>query len=124
MSSLMASSDRIGWFTLACQYIEFSFDAVELGRYGCPTGASDINDLGGVALSAANDLLVGARNAVAPLAPLELDRTTNTWKPVAVLQDSGNTQRLLGFDGLTLITQANLLIRRYSLSNQPPTGGQ
>jgi hypothetical protein len=124
-SALMASNDRIGWLTAACQYIEFSFDAVELGRYGCPNSYSDINELGGVALSSANHLFVGAKNAVAPLAPLELDRATNAWKPVPVLEDSGNTQRLLGFDGLTLITKAAApFVRRYALSDQTSAGGQ
>jgi hypothetical protein len=125
-SKLMASSDRIGWLTMTCQYIEFSFDAVELGRYACPNGYSDIQQVGyGAALSSANDLLVGEGSAVAPLAPLELDRATNTWKPVPVLQDSGKTIGLMGFDGLTLVTEAaGPMLRRYVLSNQPLAGGQ
>ena len=71
-SALIASNDRIGWLTLACKYYEFSFDGVQMGRYGCPNGQADIHQLGGVALSTANDLLVGASNAVGPLTPLEL----------------------------------------------------
>jgi hypothetical protein len=116
-STLMASNDRVGWLTLACQYLEFSLDGVELGRYNCPSGAGRISELGGVALSQSNDLVVGAKQA-APLAPLELDRATGGWKPVQVLQDSGNTNEVLGFDGLTLITRAGLAVRRYAWSGQ------
>jgi hypothetical protein len=99
-STLMVSKDRVGWLTLACQYMEFSLQGVELGRYNCPTGYDRITEIGGAALSPSDDLVVGAKQA-APLAPLELDRATGTWKPVAVLQDSGNTNEVLGFDGLT-----------------------
>lgn len=115
-SALMASRDRIGWLTASCQYVEFSFDAVELGRYGCPNGYTNIQQVGyGAALSSADDLLVGGMDAVAPLAPLELDRATNTWKPVQVLQDSGKTTLLLGFDGLTLVTEGpGSTLRRYA----------
>ena len=113
----MASNDRIGWLTWACQYVEFSADGVESGRYNCPSGSNSILQLGGVALSPSNDLVVGAKQA-APLAPLELDRATGQWRPVTVLQDSGNTNEVLGFDGLTLITRAGLKLRRYAWSGQ------
>jgi hypothetical protein len=102
-STLMASDDRIGWFTLACEYVEFSFSAVELGRYTCPNGMSNAFKAGGVALSSANDLLIGGRE-VGPLSPLELNRATKTWSPVAVSGGPGNSLGLLGFDGLTLVT--------------------
>jgi hypothetical protein len=122
-SALMASNDRIGWLTMACQYIEFSFDAVELGRYGCPTGYSYIHQVGGVALSSADDLLVGGKPA-APLAPLELDRATNTWKSVPLTQESSKTVEFLGFDGLTLVTRAGgPMLRRYAWSGQPSAVG-
>jgi hypothetical protein len=122
-SALMVSADRVGWLTMACEYFEFSFDGVELGRYGCPKGYSDIHELGGVGLSSADDLLVGAKEA-APLAPLALDRATNSWRPVPVLQDSGITGRILGFDGLTLMTSGVSGLRRYTLSGGPLAGGQ
>jgi hypothetical protein len=124
ISALMASNDRIGWLTGACQYIEFSFDAVQPGRYACPNGYTKFNDVSGVALSSANDLLVGGK-WLAPLAPLELDRTTNTWKPVPVSGDSGNTRNILGFDGLTLVTTSmSSSMRRYTLPNGPSVGSQ
>jgi hypothetical protein len=126
-SALMASNDRIGWLTQTCQYIEFSFDAVQLGSYACPNGYTSIADVSGVALSSANDLLVGGK-WLAPLAPLELDRAASTWTPVTVLQDSGKTQMLLGFDGLTLVTSAKSslpsFMRRYSWSDAMPPAGQ
>jgi hypothetical protein len=125
-SALMVSSDRVGWLTMACQYIEFSLDAVQLGNYACPSGYTNTQsyfDVGGVALSSADDLLLGGQWG-APLAPLELDRATNTWKPVPVYQDSGKTRYLLGFDGLTLVTSGLSGMRRYTWSEQPPAGSQ
>jgi len=122
-SALMASNDRIGWLTMACQYIEFSFDAVEMGRYGCPNGYSYIRQVGGSALSSADDLLIGGKPA-APLAPLELDRATNTWKSVAVTEESSKSVEFLGFDGLTLVTRAGgPMLRRYAWSDQPSAAG-
>jgi hypothetical protein len=71
-------------------------------------------------------MLVG--KSLAPLAPLELDRATNTWKLVPVSKDSGSTQKLLGFDGLTLVTaalsQGAQWMRRYTFSDEPSPGGQ
>ena len=129
VSALMASTDRIGWLTQTCQYIEFSFEATQLGNYTCPNGYRRIIDIGGVALSSADDILVG--KWLAPLAPLELDRATNTWKPVPVPHDSGNTRTLLGFDGLTLVTQAmpsvpngSTWMRRYTWSDGSSIGGR
>ncbi len=105
-STLMASNDRIGWLTLACEYIEFSFSAVEAGRYNCPSQISDLGKAGGVALSSANDLLIGGKPLGAgPLAPLELDRATDTWGPVPVPDDSRVSEGVLGFDGLTLVAR-------------------
>jgi hypothetical protein len=121
-SVLMASNDRIGWLTQVCQYIEFSFEAVQLGNYVCPNGYNDTPGISGVALSSANDLLVGGK-WLSALTALELDRAGHTWKPVAVLKDSGETQRLLGFDGLTLVTSASSrlpsFMRRYDWYGQP-----
>jgi hypothetical protein len=125
VSALMASNDRIGWLTQTCQYIEFSFEAVQLGSYVCPNGYTNFNDVSGVALSSANDLLVGGKWAE-PLAPLQLDRATSTWKPVPVYQDSGKTHMLLGFDGHFLVTSAAGgpdRMRRYAWSGEPANGG-
>jgi hypothetical protein len=124
ISALMASNDRIGWLTDVCQYFEFSFEPVQLGSYSCPNRYTKINDVGGVALSSANDLLLGSK-WLAPLAPLELDRASKTWKPVPVARDSGNTRNILGFDGLTLVTSPmSSSMRTYAWSDQPSVGGQ
>jgi hypothetical protein len=123
-SLLMSSQDRIGWLTNACQHIEFSFEAVQLGTYNCPNGYTTIAEPSGIALSSPNDLLIGGR-WLAPLAPLELDRTSNTWRPVTVSEGSVRTKNLLGFDGLTLVTAStSSSMRRYNWSSQPTSGGQ
>jgi hypothetical protein len=116
-STLMVSADRVGWLTLACQYMEFSLDGVELGRYNCPSGYRSNLSVGGIAMSPSGDVVVGAKQA-APLTPLELNRATGGWRAVTVLQDSGNTNEILGFDGLTLMTRAGLAVRRYAWAGQ------
>jgi hypothetical protein len=124
-SSLLASSDRIGWLTSSCQYIEFSFDAVELGRYSCPNGYGGWLDVAGIALSPTDDVLVGGQR-VAPLAPFQLNRASGAWTPVAVSGDSGTTNSILGFDGPTLMTSSTspVRLRRYVWSRPTTTGGQ
>ncbi len=126
-SVLMTSNDRVGWLTDTLQYIEFSFEAVQLGTYNCPSmGYANAGDLPGIALSSGDDLLIGAKWQ-APLTALELDRATGTWKPVPVHSDSGITQMLLGFDGLTLVTSAggnSAAMRRYNWSAAPAGSGQ
>ncbi len=106
-SRLMASSDRIGWLTGGCEYIEFSFDANELGRYNCPSGMLDGTDMDGVALSAGNSVVLGGKRNT-PFAPLELNRAKRTWEPVPVPTDAArNWHLILGFDGLSLVTFAH-----------------
>ncbi len=126
-SELMASNDRIGWLTGTLQYFEFSFEAVQLGTYNCPNlRFTTPGDLPGIALSSENDVLIGTQWQ-GPLSVLELDRPTGTWKPVPVRTDSGKTQRLLGFDGLTLVTSAggtSASMRRYDWSAALPAANQ
>ncbi len=123
VSNLLSSKDRIGWLTNSCQYIEFSFDAVELGRYSCPNDSTRPGDFGGVALGASNDLLISSK-CCGPLAPLELDRATGLWTPVPVSQDSGKTWMIWGFDGDALVAASmNSTMRRYAWSGQA-AGGQ
>lgn len=127
-SVLMVSNDRVGWLTMTCQYIEFSLDAVQLGSYTCPAQYSSVLDVAGVALSSGDDLLIGGQ-WLSQLAPLALDRSTNTWKSIPVSQDSGKTQMLLGFDGQTLVTSAMTngavtWMRRYNWTAQASSGGQ
>jgi hypothetical protein len=128
-SSLMTSNDRVGWLTMTCQYLEFSLDGAQLpGSYSCPNGSTSIIHNSGVALSVSNDLLVGGKMPTG-LSQFELDRTTNAWKPVLMPPDSGNTQMLLGFDGLTLVTwvssSGSHWIRRYTWADAAShNGGQ
>ena len=55
-SSLFSSPDRVGWFTTAGEYIEFSLDGHEIGRYQGPTG---LDRPDGVAISEDNDVVLG-----------------------------------------------------------------
>jgi hypothetical protein len=78
-SFLRTSSDRIGWFTNGMEYIEFSFDGKELGRYDGP----DVSDreesirTGSFGLSSDNEVLfstienasIAAERATASLKP-------------------------------------------------------
>jgi hypothetical protein len=101
-SDLMASQDRVGWLTNTCEYIEFSFDAVELGRYACPTTKYD-GSVGGFALSYGGDAVVGGSQR-SLWAPLELDRASRTWVPIQAPSDGYRFAAILGFDGTTLVT--------------------
>lgn len=116
-SWLMVSGDRVGWFTDACQYFEFSFDDVQLGRYDCPAGMS-FTQVGGIALSSADDVLLATKQ-LPPLTVVALDRSTGNWRQVVIQRDSGKQPKwLYGFDGLTMVTNASgNQVRRYSLSN-------
>jgi hypothetical protein len=107
-SALMVSNDRVGWLTTACEYIEFSFTAVELGRYTCPAGITDSIKAGGVGLSSADDLLIGGRTAGNMLAPLELERSTGLWHQISVAGQPRAGSGILGFDGLTLVTYPDM----------------
>jgi hypothetical protein len=104
-SALMVSNDRVGWLTATCQYVEFSFEGARLGTHTCPNGYTNIRDIRGVGLSSKNDVLIGIQGQ-APLAPVQLDRVTDTWKLVPMLKESGKPTTILGFDGLTLVTAA------------------
>jgi hypothetical protein len=122
-SKLRTSSDRVGWLTHACEYIEFSFSAVEMGRYECPNGIQDSQMVGGIALSSEGDLLVGGRTG--PPSPFELDRATKTWNPVSVPADIlRRPYEVLGFDGSTLVTQSSGRLQRFTLGEAPaPSNG-
>jgi hypothetical protein len=103
ISQLRASRDRVGWFTRDMQYIEFSLDGSETGRYALP---ADPVDSGGAALSEDNDVVIGTwtekkRDYVI------LDRESGSWTPISLSQpDAQKAGRLLGFDGATLVTHS------------------
>jgi hypothetical protein len=116
-SKLMVSGDRVGWFTISCQYFEFSLDGVQLGRYDCPPSVLRISQTGGIALNSAGDVLLATKQI--PLTVVALDRLTGNWQQVLIQPDSGKQPKhIYGFDGLTLVTNANgSQVRRYSWSN-------
>jgi len=104
-SYLMASRDRVGWFTNSNQYIEFSLDGIELNRFDGPTGIEDSTPPDGVALSDANDLVVGRKVGKGRGTELlVLDRPTREWVPISVPgQKPGAWLAVFGFDGTTLV---------------------
>jgi len=55
-SFLRASRDRIGWFTRGPEYIEFSLNGLEIGRYDRPAGAGEW-DITGIAISDENEVI-------------------------------------------------------------------
>ena len=79
-SALMASGDRVGWMTRACEYVEFTFSAREIGRYDCPNQLANSGGLGGVALSSDDEIAVGGPGG--SFAPLRLNRANRTWAPI------------------------------------------
>ena len=125
VSDLMASSDRIGWLTNVCEYIEFSFDAKELGRYDCPPARMSGRDWAGIALSTGNEVVLGGERNT-PFAPLELDRARRTWDPVAVPGDARVFHQIIGFDGSSLVTLTfvgGIKIRRFNWGEAQAAAG-
>jgi hypothetical protein len=114
-SQLQASGDRIGWFTCGDQYLEFSLDGKEVGRFEGPTGWGEPGPdpalaywLDRFALSADNVAMVGGigrdRRTVGLVA---LDRKARVWKPVSLGgEDAPGRERLIGFDRAELVTQS------------------
>jgi hypothetical protein len=127
-SRLVASADRIGWFTNGNQYIEFSLDGTELNRFEGPADLVEHPEyLQGVGLSADNELAIGVVTKPG-MKYFALDRQTRTWS--AILPIGKRTTMLGGFDGNTLITLPSFedsgVIRRHirsdgSSAQQPQT---
>jgi hypothetical protein len=127
-SVLRSSLDRVGWMNLGGQYIEYSFDGSEIGRYEGPVGfltafasrqtgpqRPDLGDIKGMAIDDADSVVVGVfKNRRAEIEVL--DRETRTWIPAALPTEyAPKWVRVLGFDGSTLVTYSqNGILRRFS----------
>ncbi len=114
-SYLMASRDRVGWFTNGGEYIEFSLDGREIARFEGPPDV-DFDQISGVGLDAENGLFVGRKgDETFDFEVLELDRSSGAWKKAAVTgPNAPHWARILGFDGTALITTEQAgTIRRY-----------
>lgn len=102
-SFMSASKDRVGWFTRAGEYLEFSLDGLEIGRYDGLEGAEE-TDITGVALNDDNDVVAG-RFGKDKAEFVVLDRERRTWTPVELPKEYAPTwARVIGFDGATLVT--------------------
>jgi hypothetical protein len=114
LSYLMASGDRVGWFTNGCEYIEFSLDGRELERFDGPSGV-DSKHISGVALDAENGLFLGKKGD-GTFGVLGFDRSSRAWNAASVTgTDTPRWARILGFDGMTLITtEQSEAMRRYT----------
>jgi hypothetical protein len=111
-SYLHASRDRVGWFTRANEYLEFSMDGSEIARYDGPEGATE-REISGVAMSEENEVVAG-RLGKGKAELVTLDRATRTWNPVSLSAGTPEWARVLGFDGTTLVTTTeNGRLRRY-----------
>jgi hypothetical protein len=120
-SFLSVSPDRIGWLTNGGEYIEFSLNGKEIGRFDGPAGmAFDKPDKGprpricGFTLSPGNQaLLCVDQNDASQV--LALDRESRTWR-TALPPQKGDAQ-LVGFDreGPVMLPRIGDLglIRRY-----------
>jgi len=119
-SYLVASRDRVGWFTNGCEYLEFSLDGVLRDRFDGPAGL-DWHGLDGVGLSDDNNLAIGRNPGGKFFEVLALDRTARQWVPVSLPEPMTRVWNgLLGFDGRALVTQyGNGRFRRFK-----PSGAQ
>lgn len=113
-SGLLASRDRIGWFTSGDQYLEFSLEGREIQRFegppawGAPGRDPSLNYwVVGFALSSENQVVVtGVTKDEKSERMAVLNRTARAWYP-ALLNggDPSERHRLVGFDGVEMITE-------------------
>jgi hypothetical protein len=102
-SYLRAARDRVGWFNRQAQYIEFSLDGQEIGRYRGPEGAEE-RDISGVVLTEEGDVFAG-RFGKGKAEIVVLDRDHRTWLAVSIPKEYISTwTTVVGFDGTTLVT--------------------
>jgi len=114
----MASQDRLGWLTTACEYIEFSFSSNELGRYDCPLGITEGMYLSGFGLSTDNRVVIGGKRGT--FAPMELSRATRTWNPVPISPDvARGGGYVAGFDGTVLVALGGRGLLRFVWAETP-----
>ena len=113
-SYLIASRDRVGWFTREREYVEFSMDGSEIARYDWPEKDMD-GDVTGAALSEENDA-IACRFAKGKVEFFALDRGARTWDPVSLSKEYSPTFAwVVGFDGTTLVTtNGHGKVRRFS----------
>ncbi len=106
-SHLQSSADRVGWLTGAAQYLEFSFDGREIGRFEAPPWHEKpvgpvLPALIYLALSETNDVVVAGESPIGSV--WRLNRSARQWTPVSVAEAQvSQSGRLLGFDGDELI---------------------
>jgi len=114
ISILRASQDRLGWLTEDGEYIEFSLDGAEMGRWDLP-GQPGFLETTGFALSDQNDVIVG-RFGKGHAELLELDRDAQTWARVTLPKDyTPSWAWIMGFDGTTLVADCNAgTLRRFN----------
>jgi len=110
-STLQASKDRVGWFTSANQYLEFSLDGKEIGRYeGPPIPRSSPNHNDRFALSVDNQAVLGIVGSdMRSYSMAMLNRKDRVWVPVTLMDGEVQSvrERLAGFDGTELVTQSD-----------------
>jgi hypothetical protein len=111
LSRLRSSADRVGWLTAAGQYLEFSLDGNEIGRFEAP--AYEPKKLNGfvlpmffyLALGENNEVVVGGIGSKRPISSLwRLNRDARQWTAINVSGEQISPSAwLLGFDGSELI---------------------
>jgi len=108
-SHLVASRDRIGWYSINNrEYIEFSLDGSEIRRYP----AADLKDLRftGAGLCDDGGLFISAEERESKERPWQvfaLDRPSKTWKSVVINEGlrSRNWGMIFGCEGSALVTK-------------------
>jgi hypothetical protein len=119
-SYMVSSRDRVGWLNDGGEYIEFSLTGTEVDRFDGPPVAES-RRVEGIALSEANDLLVGVTGGM-KWDIMAFDRKERAWRPVRLSEGKWpHWGRLLGIDGNTLMTttpEADLC--RYTLAEVEP----
>lgn len=124
-SFLRVSSDRMGWFTNGMEYIEFSFDGHEVGRYDGPQVPDSVDAMIGAsfALSDDNVVIFGRRGAGGGKRSFwALDRAARVWNPVEINDPTlPSGSDLLGFSqGALVLTGKSQEMRFYKRDSLNP----
>jgi len=125
-SALRCSGDRVGWLTGASQYLEFSLDGREIGRFEPPPWHAEkpvgsvLHVLLNLALSENNEVVVAGLGPISSV--WRLNRDARQWIPIDVSGEHlDRLAWLLGFDGNELIVDTKTsnrgeVVARFAIS--------
>ncbi|MDX2152650.1 MAG: hypothetical protein SFV54_18055 [Bryobacteraceae bacterium] len=121
-SFFQAVRDRVAWFTLSGEYIEFDLGGAEIYRLDGPPGTVDQHYEDSfkhvsMAVTEAGNVIVAKGGSESEPRFYQLDRDSKSWVPlIGAGQQTGQWPRIFGSDGEVILVRAALgKIRRFRL---------